>query len=70
MWKLVTFMLALSAMIFLGYRAMYGRPTAAANGGPPVPTRQLENVRNAAKNVEDNQDKRLDETEKKAAGAE
>lgn len=67
MWKLVTFALALAAIIFLGYRAMYGRGSVFPGTGPSEPKRQMENVHQAAQKIEDDQDKRLSDIEKKTA---
>jgi len=69
MWKLVIFALALAAMVFLGYRAMYGRGSVFSGTTPSEPKQQLENVHSAVKSVEDQTDKRLGDIEKKTDSA-
>lgn len=55
MGKLLAVVLGFSLMAFLAYRAMYGRlPSSGAE--PEPPKQRLENVQNAAKRIEAQQE--------------
>jgi hypothetical protein len=64
MGKILSVVLGLSVLAFLGYRAMY---QSAKNAPPPtVPTEKLENVRKAAKDIETKQLEAADRALEKA----
>lgn len=68
--KMIVFILGLAVMAFVAYTALKPHPTATPtvdqNGnvviqqGQVNPQQQLQNVRNAAKQIENNQNDRLD----------
>jgi hypothetical protein len=62
MTKLLIAVLSLSALGYLAYRTMYGRAAAPSDESPK---QQLENVRGAAKNIEQNDEQRLQDIDKK-----
>ncbi|MFZ5439343.1 MAG: hypothetical protein ACOZQL_05005 [Myxococcota bacterium] len=63
MGRLITFIMAIAIVGYLGYRSMYGR----RNTEDATPKQRLENVKGAAHRIEDDQTKRLDETMQKTA---
>lgn len=61
--KLLTLVLGMAVLSYVGYRAMYGR-TAVDRA---TPKERLDNVKEATKRIEANDEKRLDETFQKTA---
>jgi len=61
--------LGLSVLGAIAYRVMYGaNPVTVGAESPSRPKQQLDNVRGAAKRIEANDQKALDDVEKKAFG--
>jgi len=62
MTKLLIAVLSLSVLGYLAYRTLYGR---AAVTEQSAPKQQLENVRGAAREIEQNEEQRLQDIDKK-----
>lgn len=61
--------LGLSVLGAIAWRVMYGTsPVTAGAEGPSQPKQQLDNVRGAAQRIEANDQKAVDDLEKKAFG--
>ena len=65
MTKLLIAVVALSVLGFLAYRTLYARSVTADT--VEAPTQQLENVRGAAKRIEQNDQQHVDDVDKKTA---
>lgn len=71
MGRIVTVCVALAALGWLASRVVYGGSSADTSvAGPSAPKRQLDNVREAAKTIEANDQRAVDAVEKKAFGGE
>lgn len=64
MGKLISTVMAIAILGYLGYRSMYGRSGNAATEG--TPKQRLENVQRAADRIEQQQHQRAEEDLKKA----
>jgi hypothetical protein len=62
MGRLLTVILGIGVLAYLGYSQMYGKGRAV---GDATPKERLDNVKKAAKRIEDNDQKRADDTLKK-----
>lgn len=58
MGRILSLVLGLAVTAFLAYRVVYGRQGAGGDGAS-APKQQLENVRNATKEIEAQQEERL-----------
>ncbi len=67
MTKLLIAALSLSAMGYLAYRTMYGQAAVVDESGVSAPKQRLENVQNAARRIEGQQDQRAADADKAAA---
>ncbi len=64
MGKILSLVLGLAIIGYLGYRTMYGRSTPGAE--PEAPKQRLENVQKAADRIEANDEARLKAIEQNA----
>jgi hypothetical protein len=62
MGRLLTVILGIGVLAYLGYAQMYGKGRPV---GDATPKERLDNVKKAAKRIEDNDQKRADDTLKK-----
>ena len=62
MTKMLIAVLSLSVLGYLAYRTLYGRAAAVSDESPK---QQLENVREKAKAIENNDEQRLQDIDKK-----
>jgi len=67
MGRILTVVLAIAVLGGIAWKVLYGSQRTA---DPARPTQQLENVREAAKRIETNDQQHLDDLEKKAFGNE
>lgn len=69
MGRVLMVVLGLSVLGGIAWRVMYGTsPVTVGAEGPSQPKQQLDNVRGAAKRIEANDQKAVDDIEKKAFG--
>lgn len=68
MGKILSLVLGLSVLGFLAYRTMYGRQPVGGDEAQGTPKERLENVREAARNIEAKDDARLKEIEQRTTG--
>lgn len=62
MGKMLVLLLGLALVGFLGYRAMYGKSAVSSSSEEvSAPKERLENVKGAAKRIEDQQNKAADD---------
>lgn len=66
MGKILSLVLGLGIIGYLGYRTMYGR--GGADGSQGTPKQRLDNVQKAANRIETNDQQRADEALKKSTG--
>lgn len=65
MGKILSLVLGLSVLGYIGYRTMYGR---SGPGTEETPKKRLENVQGAANRIENQDDARLDALDKNTQG--
>lgn len=72
MGRILAMVLGLAVLGGIAWKVMYGGTVkqAVEADGPSAPKQQLDNVRNAARRIETNDQQHVDELEKKAFGNE
>lgn len=65
MGRMITLLLGLLVVAFIAYKVVYSRGMVAGGDSGPKPA--LDQVRKAAKRIEDDQSKRLEETMQKTS---